>query len=63
MDDYVDVSDRVKALIAEIDKQMRQLLERKQAIIDGAAAAMDIPPGWRFDGKQFFPPDSAGEQE
>lgn len=50
------VPERLVTLIAEIDAELRRLMHRKQAIVDGAAAALDVPAGWVFDGREFTPP-------
>ncbi len=58
----ITINQRTTATVAQLVDRMQQAQETLRTYIEAVGAALDVPPGWRFDVQTmaFMPP--AGEQ-
>ena len=58
----ITINQRTATTVAQLVDRMNQAQETLRTYIEAVGAALDVPPGWRFDvqAMAFMPP--AGEQ-
>lgn len=58
----ITLNQRTAATVVQLVDRMNQAQETLRTYIEAVGAALDVPPGWRFDvqAMAFMPP--AGEQ-
>jgi len=57
----ITINQRTTATVIQLIDRMNQAQETLRTYVEAVGAALDVPPGWRFDGQTmaFMPP--AGE--
>ena len=58
----ITINQRTTATVIQLVDRMNQAQETLRTYVEAVGAALDVPPGWRFDvqAMAFMPP--AGEQ-
>ena len=62
----IDAPPRVLATVRQTEETIRRLQAEANAVLFGAAAALEVPDGWRWDGAGWSAPsvvskDGSGE--
>ncbi len=59
----ITINQRTTATVAQLVDRMQQAQETLRTYIEAVGAALDVPPGWRFDVQTmaFMPPAEQAE--
>ena len=58
MSDRIDAPQRIVDAIENAQRQVERINLEVQAMVFGAAAALDVPDGWQWDGSGWKAPDN-----
>ena len=58
MSDRIDAPQRIVDAIENAQRQVERINLEVQAMVFGAAAALDVPEGWQWDGSGWKAPDN-----
>lgn len=58
MSERIDAPRRIVEAIENAQRQVERINLEVQAMVFGAAAALDVPEGWQWDGSGWKAPDN-----
>lgn len=58
MSERIDAPRRIVEALENAQRQVERINTEVQAILFGAAAALDVPNGWQWDGSGWKAPDN-----
>lgn len=62
-DKRIDAPKRIVDTIEQAQRQVERINVEIQAMLYGAAAALDVPEGWTWDGTGWIQPTEVGQHE